>query len=77
VGGISYPLPLSAHCDDIHTGQSLAASRATTPGQSHAYYVDELLGGFTSVRSIAMSPGASAAWIQHVADDGHFGSNSG
>jgi hypothetical protein len=73
LGGVSYPLSLSAHCDDIFTGQDLTASWTTTPGESNAYYVDELLGGFASVQSIATSPGASAAWIQHVADDGHFG----
>jgi hypothetical protein len=77
VGGVSYPLSLSAHCDDVYSGRSLAASWTTTPGQSHAYYVDELLGGFASVQSIAVSPGANAAWIQHVADDGHFGPNFG
>jgi hypothetical protein len=77
LGGVSYPLSLSAHCDDIFTGRELSASWTTTPGQSHAFYLDELLGGFASVQSIATSPGASAAWIQHVADDGHFGPDFG
>lgn len=74
-GGVSYPLSLSAHCNDIYTGHELTGSWTTTPGESNAYYVDEVLGGFASVQSIASSPGASAAWIQHVADDGHFGPN--
>jgi hypothetical protein len=74
-GGVSYPLSLSAHCDDVHTGRELTGSWTTTPGQSNADYIDVLLGGFASVQSIATSPGASAAWIQHVADDGHFGPN--
>lgn len=72
-GGVSYPLSLSAHCDDVYSGRPLAASWTTTPGESDASYPDELLGGFASVQSIASSPGASAAWMQHVADDGHFG----
>ena len=76
-GGVSYPLSLSAHCDDIYTGHELTASWTTTPGGSHAFYLDEVLGGFASVQSIATSPGASAAWIQHVADDGHFGPDFG
>lgn len=74
-GGVSYPLSLSAHCNDIYTGRELTASWTTTPSESNAYYIDELLGGFASVQSIAFSPGASAAWIQHVADDGHLGPN--
>ena len=72
-GGVSYPLSLSAHCKDIYTGRELTASWTTTPAESNANYVDVLLGGFASVQSIASSPGASAAWVQHVADDGHFG----
>ena len=74
-GGVSYPLSLSAYCDDIHTGRELTGSWTTTPGQSNASYLDVLLGGFASVQSIASAPGASAAWMQHVADDGHFGPN--
>ncbi|MBF9071660.1 hypothetical protein [Streptacidiphilus fuscans] len=74
-GGVSYPLSLSAHCADIRTGQQLTGSWTTTPTQSNAYYVDVLLGGFAAVQSVASSPGAKAAWIQHVADDGHFGPN--
>jgi hypothetical protein len=74
-GGVSYPLSLSAHCNDIQTGRELTGSWTTTPSESNANYLDELLGGFASVQSIASSPGASAAWIQHVADDGHFGPN--
>ena len=74
-GGVSYPLSISAHCDDIYTGQELTANWTTTPGESHAFYLDVALGGFASVQSIASSPGARAAWIQHVADDGHFGPN--
>ena len=74
-GGVSYPLSLSAHCDDVYTGRELAGSWTTTPSESNASYLDVLLGGFASVQSIASSPGASAAWIQHVADDGHFGPN--
>jgi hypothetical protein len=74
-GGVSYPLSLSAHCNDIFTGRELTGSWTTTPSESNAFYLDELLGGFASVQSIASSPGASAAWIQHVADDGHFGPN--
>ena len=74
-GGVSYPLSLSAHCDDIHTGRELTGSWTTTPGESNASYLDEVLDGFVSVQSIASSPGANAAWIQHVADDGHFGPN--
>ena len=41
--------------------------------QGTRQHADILLGGFASVQSIASSPGASAAWVQHVADDGHFG----
>lgn len=74
-GGVSYPLSLSAHCDDVKTGVELSASWTTTPAQSNAYYVDVVLGGFAAVQSNATSPGAKAAWIQHVADDGHFGPN--
>jgi hypothetical protein len=73
LGGVSYPLSLSAHCDDIYTGRELTGSWTTTPAQSNAFYLDVVLGGFASVQSIASSPGAKAAWIQHVADDGHFG----
>lgn len=75
LGGVSYPLSLSAHCDDIYTGQALTGSWTTTASKSHAFYLDAVLGGFASVQSIATSPGASAAWIQHVADDGHWGPN--
>ena len=74
-GGASYPLSLSAHCNDIYTGREVTGSWTTTPSESNANYLDVLLGGFASVQSIASSPGASAAWIQHVADDGHFGPN--
>ena len=74
-GGVNYPLSLSAHCNDIYSGRELTGSWTTTPGQSNASYLDVLLGGFVSVQSIASSPGASAAWMQHVADDGHFGPN--
>lgn len=76
-GGVGYPLSLSAHCDDVRTGRELSGSWSTTPDRSHAFYLDVLLGGFASVQSIASSPGASAAWIQHVADDGHFGPDFG
>ena len=76
-GGVSYPLSLAAHCDDVRTGQELTGSWVTTPGLSNAFYLDVALGGFASVQSIATSPGAKAAWIQHVADDGHFGPDFG
>lgn len=65
--GFWYPLTVTSRCG----GMSLTLT--TTPSQSNVQTLSLIPGGFASSQSVASAAGASAAWLQHVADVGHFG----
>jgi hypothetical protein len=64
--GLEYPLTISGRC------AGLSLTLTTTPSASSAMTIALPIDGFASEQSIAAAPGATAAWMQHVADVGYL-----